>query len=128
MTLYCSYPDYTVYGGSMPDAQYELYGQRASRYIDKLTLGRAEAALEAHPEDLKIPLADACAQIADLLLQGKKARAAAAEGISSANTDGYSESYTGAAGADLSLSKACRSVLADALGADPYGLLYAGVG
>ena len=125
--LYCDYTRYLTAGGTMTNEQYAVYGARAGRMIDRLTLGRAARALEAHPDELAGPLADAAAQIADVLLQNAGAVRAAAAGLASANTDGYAESYASGASAALYASVACRKILADALGADPYGLLYAGV-
>lgn len=127
--LYAEYAAYQAAGGSMTAKQYAIWGIRASRQIDRLTYGRAASALQAHPEALSDPLADACTQIADLLRKNNEALLRAASGISgAATTDGYSESY----GVDVMKAQAmaraaCRTALADALGADPYNLLYAGV-
>lgn len=123
--LYCDYAAYQQHGGLMSDKDFSAWVSRASRKIDQLTYGRAAAAVAAHPE-LKEPLADACTQIADLLQQTSSSMAAAARGVVSATTDGYSESYA-AGGTAAALNRSCRAVLADALGSDPYNLLYAGV-
>lgn len=125
--LYCDYTRYLTAGGAMTNEQYAVYGARAGRMIDRLTLGRAARALEAHPDELAVPLADAAAQIADVLVQNAEAVRTVAAGLTSANTDGYSESYASGASAALYASVICRQILADALGSDPYGLLYAGV-
>ena len=45
--LYCDYDTYSAMGGTMSAEQYGLWGPRASRKIDELTLGRADAALAA---------------------------------------------------------------------------------
>lgn len=127
--LYADYAAYQAAGGSMTEAQYAVWGLRASRQIDRLTYGRAATALTTHPDELAEPLADACAQIADLLLANSRAAQRTAQGISgAATTDGYSETYgVDAMQAQSMTLAACRRALADALGADPYGLLYAGV-
>lgn len=39
--LYCDYDTYSAMGGTMSAEQYGLWGPRASRKIDELTLGRA---------------------------------------------------------------------------------------
>ena len=54
--LYCDYDTYSAMGGTMSAEQYGLWGPRASRKIDELTLGRAEG----HAADLKTELEDAC--------------------------------------------------------------------
>ncbi len=127
--LYCEYEAYKAAGGTMTEAQYAVWGMRASRQIDRLTCGRASSALAAHPDPLAEQLADACAQIADLLQANSLAAQRGAAGISgAAATDGYSETY-GVDGmkAQTMTRSACRRALADALGSDPYNLLYAGV-
>lgn len=126
--LYCSYAAYRLAGGGMTCDQYALWGPRASARIDRLTLGRAAAALAAHPEELAGPLADACGQIADLLAAAQTAQSRAANGLTAAGTDGYTETYGAAHTAAGAAAAACRSALADALGADPFNLLYQGVG
>ena len=65
--LYLPYEDYhNTFGGLLTEQQYAVFGARASAIIDRLTMGRAEPALEAHP-DLIGPLETACFQIADAL-------------------------------------------------------------
>ena len=86
--LYCDYDTYSAMGGTMSAEQYGLWGPRASRKIDELTLGRAEG----HAADLETELADACAQMADAM-QRLAAAKVAAPGLSSVNVDGYTESY-----------------------------------
>lgn len=127
--LYLTYEDYRgKYGGLLLEQQYAVFGARASAVIDRLTMGRAEPALEAHP-DLIGPLETACFQIADTLHSKYQALQRAARGIAGASTtDGYSEQYTDAQTASRAAENACYSILQDALGADVYGLLYQGVG
>lgn len=127
--LYLSYEDYhNVYGGLLTEQQYAVFGARASATIDRLTLGRAESALDAHP-DLAGALGDACFQIADALHGRYMALQRAVRGLAGAATsDGYSEQYMDAQSARTAAENACYDILRDALGADLYGLLYAGVG
>lgn len=126
--LYCEYPAYLLHGGGMSDTEYAVWGPRASRKIDRLTFGRAAHALADHPLELTEPLEDACAQLADLLRGQAEAAARLCAGLTGASTDGYSESYSADADAAAAAAESrCRHVLADALGSDRFGLLYAGV-
>ena len=112
--------DYCVCSTStiLPAEHSQRWTGRASRLIDRLTMGRAAVYAEALQEELD----DACIQIAELLyLQSRGGL------LSGANNDGYSESYaTGTA--TTGHAAQARAVLAAALGADAYGLLYRGVG
>ena len=127
--LYLTYEDYhNTFGGLLTEQQYAVFGARASAVIDRLTMGRAEPALEAHP-DLIGPLEAACFQIADTLHSKYQALQRAARGIAgAATTDGYSEQYLDTQSATRAAENACADILRDALGADLYGLLYRGVG
>lgn len=120
--MYCDYETYVDRGGTMESDAWEIWGSRASRKIDQLTHGRAERCSKAQSSEL----ADACAQIADIIAQADTARRRSL-GISSASTDGYSETYADPAQTDQAIERACYSALANALGEDLYGLLYAGV-
>lgn len=59
--LYCSYDQYAAAGGSMTEQSFTVLCARASRLIDGLTFGRAEARLLLHrprlPHCCKPPLA-----------------------------------------------------------------------
>ena len=99
--LYCDYDTYTAMGGAMSAEQYGVWGPRASRKIDELTLGRAEG----HAADLKTELEDACSQMADAMLQ---------------------QSYAAVGAAGRAAAGALYDILSDSLGTDPYGLLYRG--
>lgn len=127
--LYLSYEDYhNTFGGLLTAQQYAVFGARASAVIDRLTMGRAEPALEAHP-DLKGPLESACFELAGALYGKHMAFQRAVKGVAGASTtDGYSEQYMDAQSARLAAENACYGILQDALGADVYGLLYQGVG
>ncbi|WP_418710695.1 hypothetical protein [Allofournierella sp.] len=122
--LYCNYETYTAQGGRMTAQQYGVWGPRASRKIDELTLGRAPA----HAQDCAEELADACAQLADLLLlQESRRQAGAGLLVASATTDGASETYLTGAQAARAVEQAAWDILAGALGGDPFGLLYRGI-
>ena len=124
--MYCTYDQYISLGGSMTDAEYAVWGPRASRVIDRLTFGRIKRC--KLPDEVMEAIADACAQIADLMqVQDKARRKSYAGALASANTDGYSESYVSASDAAQSAEIAAGAILADALGDDPCNLLYAGV-
>lgn len=122
--MYCTYDQYRTFGGSMMPHEYAVWGPRASRVIDRLTFGRAER----HKDDVPDELADACTQIADLLKQEADYIGSKDSRLASANTDGYSESYISAEDVGTNTRRAVSAALADALGNDPYNLLYQGVG
>lgn len=121
--LYCTYDEYQAAGGTAPEAAFGVLCSRASRLIDSATFGRAEAHA-AVCESCRQMLADACAQIVDLL--AAQLSVGAAPGAQSVSNDGWSVSFS----ANSSLSAAVRTeawhVLENALGADPHGLLYRG--
>lgn len=122
--IYCDSDRYMDYGGPLDEDDYRtrLWLERASRVIDRITLGRAAV----YAEDLEEELADACARIADLLAGQENARRSSAWGVlTSASNDGYSESYAAVSG--ISTDAQARAILADCLGEDRYGLLYRGV-
>ena len=118
------YEDYRdVYGGKLTAQQFAVYGAQARGLCDRLTLGRARQ----HPE-LGGRLALASFEIADLLAREATARQRGAAGLRAAATDGYSEQYLDPGVAGAAAMQAARRALENALGADPCGLLYAGVG
>ena len=109
--LYCTYDQYAAAGGTVPEAAFGVLCSRASH--------------AAVCESCRQMLADACAQIVDLL--AAKLAVGAAPGAASVSNDGYSVTFA----ANASLSAAVRfeawHVLEAALGADPHGLLYRGI-
>lgn len=124
--LYCDYAAYTAQGGTLSEELFPVWARRASALIDRLTMGRA--AQYAEDEAIGPQLADACAQLVDLLNGSHAARVRAASGLGSARTnDGYSETYLDAAQLDRQTAAQARAVLRDALGHDPKNLLYGGV-
>ena len=121
---YCTYPEYQTAGGTVSEQAFGVLCSRASRLIDSATFGRAEAHA-AECEDCRQMLADACAQIVDLL--AAKLAVGAAPGAQSVSNDGYSVTFA----SNASLSAAVRfeawHALENALGSDPHDLLYRGI-
>ena len=134
MAAYCTWEVYRVNGGTLDQTTFDFWAEQASGLIDRLTMGRARPILALAPDPLTGQLASACAQMADLLQANSTGLRRAASGITgAATTDGYSETYSSAGSGRVfasqsALRAACRDILANALGADPYGLLYQGVG
>lgn len=122
--LYCTYDQYTAAGGTVPESAFGVLCSRASRLIDSATFGRAEGHA-AGCEACREALADACAQIVDLLVA--QLAVGAAPGAQSVSNDGYAVTFA----ANTSLSAAVRFeawyLLEAALGSDPHGLLYRGI-
>ena len=121
---YCTYPEYQAAGGAVSEQVFGVLCSRASRLIDSATFGRAEDHA-AGCESCRQMLADACAQIVDLL--AAQLAVGAAPGAASVSNDGYSVTFA----SNASLSAAVRFeawyVLENALGSDPHGLLYRGI-
>lgn len=134
MAVYCTWEAYQKNGGALDQDAFNTWATRASSLIDRMTMGRANSLLKAFPDPLENQLSSACAQMADLLQTNSTGLRRAASGITgAATTDGYSETYSGGGSGGVfasqsALRAACRDILANALGADPYGLLYQGVG
>lgn len=122
--LYCTYDEYLTAGGTVPETAFGVLCSRASRMIDAATFGRAESHA-AGCEACREALADACAQIVDLLVA--QLAVGAAPGAQSVSNDGYAVTFA----ANTSLSAAVRfeawHLLEAALGSDPHGLLYRGI-
>lgn len=121
--IYCDYDDFmTLYPETElePDV-YDSLALRASRLIDRETLGRAEGFAAQCKEEL----AGACARLA-LLLQRQDALSQKAQGgaITSASTDGYSESFATPHELDKAFRQEVTLILQEALGHDPHGLLF----
>jgi hypothetical protein len=120
--IYCSYSQYQEFGGQLPESTWKIWVTRASRTIDRLTYGRAEA----YAEKLALELADACTLITDALYRCQQVTDRSF-GLAAASNDGISETYLAGSAAVRSEDAVARQILAGALGHDPYGLLYAGV-
>ncbi len=102
--------------------EFRIWSLRASRKIDKLTMGRAEK----FATELKDELADACSQMVDTMKQAMDYQKSSGT-LASASNDGYSESYRSPAEVGQSLQSTLYQILSDALGNDLYNLLYRGV-
>lgn len=122
--MYCTYEQYQAHGGALTEPQFDLLCPRASREIDRLTLGRAAK----YQDKLTDELADACTQIIDLLPAWEDALSSSGVGaIASATNDGISITYGAVQESNRQRAMQVYSALQSALGSDPYGLLYRGV-
>ncbi len=122
--LYCTYDEYQAAGGTVPEAAFGVLCSRASRLIDSATFGRAEAHA-AECEDCRQMLADACAQIINLLAVASAV--STAPGAASVSNDGYSVTFGSNASVSASVRQEAAEVIRTALGSDPHGLLYRGL-
>ena len=123
--VYCDFQKYLLlnrFCGSLKETDLLTWAPRASRVIDRLTYGRAKL----YTVELADELADACARICEIMATAASTSSRSA-GLTSASSDGYSESYADPLQASQATERACYAALADALGEDRYGLLYAGV-
>lgn len=122
---YCDINSYLngPFSRSIPYEDYDSWAKKATILIDSLTHGRASA----HAEALSNELAYACGQIAEVLHQSHAGKIAAVSGLAGASNDGYSETYSAPGDATKATNRICYAILEEALGTDPYGLLYAGV-
>lgn len=119
--IYCTYPEYQAAGGAVSEAAFGVLCKRASRLIDRITMGRAERHCAAC-ESCRASLADACGQIVDLL--AAQSAVGALPGATSVSNDGYTVSFSGSITAQM--EGEVYALLASALGADPHGLMYRG--
>ncbi|MGN0706894.1 MAG: hypothetical protein ACI4JC_02725 [Faecalibacterium sp.] len=116
---YCSYPEYQSAGGLLPEEAFAVFSFRAGRLIDRLTFGRAGPHC-SECAACRTSLTDACIQLVDLM--AAQAALGSAPGAVSVSNDGLAVSFSGNAG----LEAQAGILLANALGADPHGLLYRG--
>ena len=123
--IYCGFCDYIA---RFPEGelarlsreQYEHLARRASRLIDRETMGRAAACAGLLREELEL----ACAMTAELLFRREALiRSHQGGAVLSASTDGYSESYAAPGELDRALRLELEHILRQCLGADPQGLL-----
>ena len=122
--MYCTYEQYQARGGTLPETQFDIWFPRASREIDRLTLGRAAK----YQDKLTDELADACTQIIDLLHAWEDALSSSGGGaVAAATNDGISVTYGAMQESNRQRAMQVYSALQSALGSDPYGLLYRGV-
>lgn len=120
--LYCTYEQYTAAGGVLDEAAFTPLCIRASRLIDRHTFGRAESHAKTC-EVCRADLAAACFRIVDALSAAQSA--CAVPGVSSVSNDGYAVTFSSGVMAERNAAEA-QSILAEALGDDPHGLLYRG--
>ena len=120
--LYCTYEQYQTAGGTLDEAAFDTLSARASRLIGRHTFGRAEPHARACAGCAAL-LADACVQIVDAMSAAQSA--CAVPGASSVSNDGYSVTFASGALSER-LAAEAQSILSNALGNDPHGLLYRG--
>lgn len=122
---YCSFDTYTngPFLHLLKEEEYGTWAVKASRLIDRLTNGRASR----HKDALASELAYACGQIAEVLQSSQAGKIAAVKGVTAFSNDGYSESYASSRDFQEAINRTCYGILEEALGSDPYGLLYLGV-
>lgn len=121
---YCTYPEYQAAGGTVPETAFGVLCSRASRLIDSATFGKAEPHA-AVCESCRQMLADACAQIVDLL--AAQLAVGAAPGAASVSNDGYSVTFGSNASVTAAARREAYEILRTALGSDPHDLLYRGI-
>lgn len=121
---YCTYSEYQAAGGTVSEQVFGVLCSRASRLIDSATFGMAESHA-AVCESCRQMLADACAQIVDLL--AAQLAVGTAPGAASVSNDGYSVTFASNASLSAVVRFEAWHVLENALGSDPHGLLYRGI-
>lgn len=121
---YCTYPEYQAAGGTVSELAFGVLCSRASRLIDSATFGKAEPHA-AVCDRCRQMLADACAQIVDLL--AAKLAVGAAPGAASVSNDGYSVTFGSNASVTAAARREAYEILRTALGSDPHDLLYRGI-
>lgn len=121
---YCTYPEYQAAGGTVSELAFGVLCSRASRLIDSATFGKAEPHA-AVCESCRQMLADACAQIVDLL--AAQLAVGAAPGAQSVSNDGYSVTFGSNASVTAAARREAYEILRTALGSDPHDLLYRGI-
>ena len=121
---YCTYPEYQAAGGTVSELAFGVLCSRVSRLIDSATFGKAEPHA-AVCESCRQMLADACAQIVDLL--AAQLAVGAAPGAASVSNDGYSVTFGSNASVTAAARREAYEILRTALGSDPHDLLYRGI-
>lgn len=116
--VYADYDYYTsVYGGTMPEADFNRLSRQASAYLDRVTFDRIDAGL---PDSVMGRVKDACCAVADAYLLNENGG-----GIASESNDGISVHYV--TGVSTAKSENQRLKEAAALYLGNTGLLYRGV-
>ena len=126
--IYCTYDEYQAAGGSLEASAFDVYAARASRLIDGITFGRAEAHVE-ECDRCKAALSDACVQVIQLLAAAQNAVTASGytPGVASVSNDGYAVTFSSTGGMTASVQGEARDIIRSCLGNDPHGLLYRGI-
>ncbi len=122
--IYCTYDEYQAAGGSLEASAFDVYAARASRLIDGITFGRAEAHVE-ECDRCKAALSDACVQVIQILTA--VAANDYAPGVASVSNDGYAVTFSSTSGMTASVQGEARDIIRSCLGNDPHGLLYRGI-
>lgn len=124
-TTYLTYDEYTSYGGTLPQTDFTLLEFKCRKRIDYLTDSRVQN-MAAVPEAVKICMMS--------LINVEEAAGVEAQVenpvVTSFNTDGYSESYGKAMGADEAanaMNTMIRNYLYGELDDNGIPLLYRGV-
>ena len=121
---YCTYPEYQAAGGTVSELAFGVLCSRASRLIDSATFGKAEPHA-AVCDRCRQMLADACAQIVDLL--AAKLAVGAAPGAQSVSNDGYAVTFASNSSVSAATRREAAEILRASLGNDPHDLLYRGI-
>ena len=114
----------TFYGDTIPEERFHRYAAKASREIDRLTMGRASEAGGV----MAARLSTCCCEIAEILYKADEADAKTAGGIIAAQSnDGLSTTF--AAGAAVSGAGIAGRIITTAVCwlSAPQNLMYQGV-
>lgn len=124
--MYLTYEEYAALGGTLEEAAFPRAELRARKRIDSFTQGRV-ARMQTPPDEVKA----AMAEIIDVEAGFGAAAQAKAPAVTGFSTDGYSESYGGAAeradSAQAQLDETVRRLLYAVADDAGVPLLYAGV-
>ncbi|MDD3337808.1 MAG: hypothetical protein PHS82_03015 [Lachnospiraceae bacterium] len=123
--VYLTYAEYTELGGTLPQSDFTLLEFKCRKRIDKMTDCRVQRMANA-PEAVKLCI------MSLIPIESKAGVLAQIENptVTSYNTDGYSESYGKALGADdaeNSMTRVISTTLYGELDDDGVPLLYRGV-
>ena len=125
--IYADYAYYTgtYYGNMIPEDDFTRCAARASDYIDRLSLDRAAAYVEAHPEDEKVKKACCAAAEQYFMIGNARANMASEDGeIASESVGSHSVTYRSAAESEANLEAVLRKAVTSYLATT--GLLYRG--
>lgn len=115
---YADYDYYTsVYGGTMPEADFNRLARQSSAYLDRVTFDRIDTGL---PDNVMGRVKDACCALADAYLLNENGG-----GVASESNDGISVHYVNSGGNAKNDNQRLSEAAALYLGNT--GLLYRGV-